>query len=218
LHNVDLARVLTIKQIIVENADKFVVTDLRVGRNSQHPSGGALPGSLFSEESVYRLTFDQLVKGDYVEVCVTNITKELVKFSVVAWCEESTAMDGEVANYRRTTAIGLGRTAIQPKSHANISVQPSFTGDLHHLVVPAWAHDFDVLRVVMGKEVVWCPSSGAMACPSSEFSEEIDYSDNPTWPNGLSVSAEGGFVTIEVRNRSSEVRWFGGALVGTVRG
>lgn len=105
-----------------ELADHFVVTDLRVGLDSQLCSTGAVPAALFARGAPRdELLLDPVRSPrDSLSVAVTNLGPGRMAFS----CRPIFSDDSRLARYGRARVVGLGVSWIAPLGSMNVNVEP----------------------------------------------------------------------------------------------
>jgi hypothetical protein len=185
-----------------------LVTDAKVGYNSQFYGSGALPGSLFSESSKIRLSFDVVPDERGISVSLTNKTKveQTVDISVTGRTVKPPV------RAERISALGLGSTLVQPKASAKISVQPACVFKPRHLVVPSEVADqFDVTDLQVGKNSELAVPGYPAAVPAKVFAETAEPIELK-----LSTLQVCTFASVWATNLSDRPACFEGALVGTV--
>jgi hypothetical protein len=192
-------------------APHFLVTDLRIRRNSQLLSAGAVPASLFAESQLgaadlehTRLLTCPAKPGDEIVIDVTNTSSERRRFSV----ELHGWRDSIPPDLLPVLLLGYGNTLVKGEEHANVSVQPqvpTFRPFRLH-VPPHVLDDFEVQDVFMN------PPMG-----SRSKVNQSDLHDTKLRAGGR-ISLEPidmPFLTIAVWNRDSKSHFFNAVILGS---
>ncbi len=131
--------VLTWFQIDDAVAENFLITDVKIGKNSQFVSVGCVPASLFSLASAAKFTpdqvgllFDPVKSGTTITIDITNVSPRRQTFSA------------KLVGYRQVDlpraaycyVMGYGSTLVQDHHSVNISVQPMVNFQPRFLYVP----------------------------------------------------------------------------------
>jgi len=191
-----------------DQARCVLVTDVKVGHNSQIYGTGALPGSLFSESSKIQLSFDVVPAERSISVSLNNKTE--IEQTVVISVTGRTVNPPVYAE--RLSALGFGYTLIPPKKSARISIETACVFKPRHLVVPSEIADqFDVTDIRIGQNSELVVPGYPAAVPAKVFAETAE-------PVNLKLSMLQVcvFATVSVTNVSDQPASFQGALVGTV--
>jgi hypothetical protein len=209
-----------------EAARHLLVTDIKVGKNSQNASCACVPASLFSK-AAWRgllggcLRMVQLRDGMEIRLSLTNTSTEQVRFA------------GEVVGYhgdepppgQRLYLCGLGHNLVQPGGSFRLSVQPQVSLSPRRLFVPD-----DVLShfVVRRAEVLpsshgyrddqGCHAAGGIpavaAVPPRMLTRRSLRAGGEVRFVPASTLQPSAFICLDVVNESGEPQWFGGAMLG----
>ncbi len=115
-------------------AGDFLVTDLKFDLDSVLISTGALPGLLFSDDSlIERFHFDPLKKGARASISVTCQSQEDRVFRGTLKGTRGT----RVRAGKRRYALGFGSTLVKHNGSAKIHVEPQLAFKPDRLVVPS---------------------------------------------------------------------------------
>lgn len=151
-------------------ADDFVITDVRVGKNSQFLTAGCIPAAAFSDKAAgERLAFDRVGVAQYMAITVVNQSTATSRFSAKV---AGTVGSGELLAAERRLVVGLGSTKVEARGRASVSLQPFMDFVPDRLVVPAAVgKHFRILAVqVVGQDgFVW--ESLAVERPALDFGE-----------------------------------------------
>ena len=197
-------------------APHFVVTDVKVGMNSQLVSTGCVPATFFTKRARRKdLLLDLLPSDLNFILSVTNITGSDQKFSFV--------LHGAPvpADHRRSlrdsaleAVLGLGLTLVKPGEHATINVEPQLVFSPRRLHLPP-----DVLESFEVHELVKLPMLGAL--PSSRVSSHYLKTDRlrqngiiDLWPDPRTRPSQ--YLSLMVTNHAGRTLGFRGALAGQV--
>lgn len=198
-------------------APHFLVTDVRVGKDSQLWSAGALPGELFAESGPrLDLLLDECRPGAKVTVCAQSRSGEAREFR--CWVQGTRS----VATGSRKVVVGYGSTRC--RGSLSISVEPQRPFRPTHLFLPSdVARDFAVesveqsaaFRVRGGKaeKVDLDPSETSVGV----LGEAVSGSSGALVPVRMSPSEvvrPGRFLTLRVASEGGEERTFRAAVVG----
>ena len=130
--------------LIMTEADarNFLITDIKVGRNSQFVAPGAVPASFFARRGMIdKLLFDKLPRGMKMSVCATNMDVDPKTFvaTLIGMLDD----DGPLGSYPNVETcpydrivLGLGHTIVPANSTSKITVQPQVVCKTDHLVIP----------------------------------------------------------------------------------
>lgn len=142
-----------------ELADSFVVTDVRVGLNSQLATA-AVPAALFARGApLDELLMDAVSSPlDDLSITVSNVGPESLSFVCRPMFSDD---DARLARYRRARVLGLGVTSVAPGVPTSVIVQPSKKMIPDRIFIPrrvlekvdvegVEVHDFDVDGKVFG--------------------------------------------------------------------
>lgn len=196
-----------------EAAKHLVITDLKVGKNSQLVSVGCLPGALFAESrldcvlgSKMRLALDAVHPGWFVHLSVQSIWDCPVEVSaeLCGYADGSPELDGLVRHY----ALGLGRTKVTAKQIMRVSAPSQVCFRPCRIVLDGeTADDFQVTKVEKGVEGQ--PGHASYFGGSlSESKDEVELEpDSP-------VCEVGQFLTISAKNQKERDAWFCAAVLG----
>ena len=208
-----------------EVARHLLVTDVKVGKNSQNVSGGCVPASLFAESRVppvgSRLLLDTMVTAHLeLRVSITNTSDEPVRLSgqVLGTHDDSGASLGLLL-------LGLGHNLVAPGKF-RLSVQPQVTISPVRLFVPDHLlQHFTVLSVSCRSYSHGCKTSrGVESCdggqPPSSVPTTSLVPSNLRGPGEvrlvpLPTVRASDFLDLVLVNESREARWFSGAVLGT---
>jgi hypothetical protein len=108
-----------------EVAKDFFVTDIKVGKNSQFITTGAVAASYFAQRgSTEDLRFDKLPRGLKITISVTNMRRTPAKFAGVLRgnLEGDSYQVDEIPQVR--VIAGLGHTIVPPEGKMILRVQP----------------------------------------------------------------------------------------------
>jgi hypothetical protein len=197
-------------------ARSVVVTDFKVGQNSQLVSCGCLPGALFSDSAVEaevsrsRLMLEAFYPGQKIVLSVQSLTDDPLGFSadVIGY----SVADPVVRSLKKLYALGLGLTPVREGGGMNIHVQPqvSFRGE--RLYVPDEVIDAFELEVVrkgvVGESRYWECALGKASAERSGCGAWVMLD-----PGGMLDLS--GYVTVVARNRLGRQSTFSGAILGS---
>lgn len=199
-----------------EAASHFLVTDIKVGKDSQFVGAGCVPCSLFSAEAKREhFDFDYLAPGMTFTVSVTNASDSDRVFSgTVGGPSRKWTFDRE-----RRSFLGYGHTIVPPRQWCHISVQPHMFFRPERLVVPKFvggisvAGGFDVIDVGVvergaGRDLHLIQYQRVQAGIFEESCEGA----LPSSP--LTMVRPADFLMITVENTTTSERAFCGAIVG----
>jgi hypothetical protein len=188
----------------------FYVTDIKVGRNSQLVSVGAIHASYFAQVGEREdLMFDVLPRGAEAQIDVQNASDEPRVFEAVlrGILDPSGGLPG--GRY----AVGFGSTLVRARTVAKIRVQPQveFLPDLL-VVPPETLESFKVVDLrVVGKSVE-CPRLGLGQVAECRGPADDDL------PGVFSFSASrtriGDWIAVEVANETDVDRFFCATVTG----
>lgn len=184
-----------------EVAKGFFVTDIKIGKNSQLITTGAVAAGYFAQRGdVEDLLLDKLPRGCYMAISVTNGRKKPAKFAgFLRGVLEGDQFPAQGIPQTRQV-MGLGSTIVPPDGRLTLRVQPQVPFKADCLVLPP-----EVSKVVHIEEV---RAAGNKA--------ELDYS-NPTDllfpPSDLKVAD---WLVIEVSNKTDMEQAFYGVCGGSL--
>jgi hypothetical protein len=155
-----------------EVVDDFLITDIRVDKNSQLMTSGAVPAAVFSDKAVgERLTFDPVRVAQFLRISVVNQSSVTKRFSAKI---AGTVGGYELPELGRRFVVGLDSTKVEARGRANVSLQPFMDFVPDRLVVPAFVgKHFRIVDVqVVGQdEYVW--ESLGVSRSALDFCENI---------------------------------------------
>jgi len=198
-----------------EVARHFLVTDVKVGRNSQLLSVGAVPAAVFSESSwVQQPDLDVLREGDSLTLSVTCVSEVDQEFS--AEVSGRQVQSGEaLLRARRRMVLGLGSTSVRSGQWANICVQPQCPFRPDGLVIPSFvAQHFRLVDLKVGKNSQanlfdGLKDLGPMSVSALHFTEVSERA-----PVRMDQAQVAMFVTVVVENVSDRLQNFQGVITG----
>jgi hypothetical protein len=197
-----------------EVAGHFLVTDVKVGKNSQLLTVGAVPAAVFSESSrVLQPELDVLHEGDSLTLSVTCASIEDQVFSAEVLGHQ--VQPGEaLLRARRRMVLGLGRTLVQPGQWARIDVQPQCPFRPDGLVVPTKvAKHFKIVDFKVGKNTQSQLFDGLAPWGVSVSAEH--FAENSERPVVRMDQAQVSMlVAVAVENISDRPQYFQGAVAG----
>jgi len=118
-----------------ELAGHMLITDVKVGRDSQFGSTAAVPGALFARRSPRDEFLMDTVKSpdNSLSISVSNLGRDPLPFLCrPVFSDDSTRL----ARYRRARLVGLGAARISPFGSLVVNVQPSVALDPDRIFVP----------------------------------------------------------------------------------
>lgn len=153
--------------ILSEEVGKdFMVTDLKIGKNSQFASCGAIPASFFAASTGEDrpLCTDILGRGSVITLNVTNMCGEDRLFS----CDLVGELVSTSRFVDRLAVLGLGRTVLYPGQKAKVIAQSQVPAMLDLLVLsPGTLGGLRVRDVrIAGRSVV---PEGGLVCEKLSF-------------------------------------------------
>jgi hypothetical protein len=184
-------------------AEHVLITDIKIGKNSQLCSTGSLPGSLFDERHAwlsgkYRLSCDLVSQGVPVEISMTNTAISAFRAEVKVLGYEEDAP--EIAGLEEVLVLGFGRFLVKAGHSMRVSAQPQWAFQPHRLHLSEGVmFSFDVVEITRGDEHVKPSSVGALGV------SEV--------PQGTCEAGE--LMSVWVRNRSDRDAWFSAAMIGS---
>lgn len=194
-----------LRQILVpaEVARYFMVTDVKVGNNSQFIGSGCVPASFFTEEEAperqRELVFDVLPRGRFLSLAVTCMSKEARDFEAVFVGDVLREDEVKEAARGRRVFLGLGSTLVRAQSAVKISAQPQVVLRPDLFVLPPKVSDaFRILDV------------RAVGVSAADCSKQQEGTVALTSP----VMQIADWFTVEVENKADEPRNFQGTVVG----
>jgi hypothetical protein len=183
-----------------EVASGFFVTDIKVGRNSQLVSVGAVPADYFARcGATEDLLFDSLSRGMTMYVCVTNMTAEAKKFSGHLRGELLPDRHDRSCPYKRII-LGLGHTIVAAHSLAKIAVQAQVVCKPDKVVIPR--HLLDGFKVKALRVAGFDAGQGELRDGMASFAPKI-----------MQI---GDWLCIEVENMTDRPLAFYGTVGGTI--
>jgi len=201
-----------------ELARHFMVTDVKVGINSQLVSSGCFPCSLFAASTPLRLRMDRMLPGSRIVVSVTNCSATSVMFK------------GAVLGSRKRYfadplyVLGLGYSVVRTPS-ALVTIQTQVPLRPRALYVPPYVlDDFDVVSLKQGKYLDSPEQSSVdpsrLTKPSLLAGGEIEFSPVPYAgagaPLSVLVSRVGSPRTVVgVKVDDNSPRYFTGAILAS---
>ena len=139
----------------------FLITDLKVGKNSQFVSCGAIPASFFVEGigDGRSLVADVLGRGAWITLSVTNMRGEdrVFKGKLVGEVDISESYEARASSsIGRLVVVGLGHTEVPAGQTAHVAVQVQVPTRVDGLVLPPGSlNGMSVLELrLMGKNVL----------------------------------------------------------------
>lgn len=214
-------------QIVIPNdvAPHFLVTDVKVGRNSQFLSAACVPASFFAESSPRDdLLFEILQPGMMLALSVTNISDVSREFRCTVRGQAAASPHDGCGSL-----CGLGYTEIPPGESASINTQSQVVFAPDRLFIPrdvlekTTIHRISKLNAYVVESLqpvprpILNPNPQRTAdVPSSELTRENLLGDGcfRLQPNPIVTCND--LVVIDVTNDSKEPLWFCGALVGKI--
>lgn len=207
-----------------EVARSFLISDVKVGINSQLMSGAPFPAALFSTTArVEQFAFDVIPSGRYLSVSVINITDEEQAFTCDVYGRLATAADvfkqdeGLDLGYRRSL-LGLGYTVVKAGMSANVNVQPHVLFQPERLVIPLGLSEglvVEGVKVVEGGDPRCRLGDTLSSRPASSFSESSEGLIELRPSRAVSTRD---FISVNVSNRFDRKVGFCGAIVGDIHG
>lgn|GEM_PF-2708416 len=189
-------------------ARNFLITDIKVGANSQFISTGCIPALLFSDKAIVEnLRLDHLSVTKLLKISVTNQAAGARRFKASV---SGPASPVSIPNPRWRTILGLGSTPVQAGSITSINVQPQLNFAPDRLVVPSSIGErFQVLDIrTTGLDgLVW--ESMEKSFPGTDFGEKEAGKVHLKEPVLTAI-----FLSIQVKNISDTSCNFQGAFVG----
>jgi hypothetical protein len=218
-----------------EIAGDFLVTDVKVGRNSQFVSTGCLPAMVFSSRANPEPLsgFDPVGAGMFVTISVTNQSGEDRDFAAAMWGSGrwgrtrwfrrlETLWRAFPRKVRKRYLLGYGSTLVKARGTASINAQPQFDFCPDRLIVPSTIRDsFKILGLsITGLDRA---QSGFFECRFS-FREKMDpsYLNQPFVETSRSQIAfkrpvcRESFLTVTVENVTDRSANFQAAVAGFV--
>jgi hypothetical protein len=189
-------------------AQDFLITDIKVGANSQFISTGCIPALLFSDEAVVeRLRLDHLPTAKLLKISVTNQATGERQFKASV---SGPASPVSQPNPRWRTLVGLGSTMVHAGAVAAVYVQPQLNFAPDRLVVPSSIGErFQVLDIrTTGLDgLVW--ESMRQSFSATDFSKKKAGKVRLKEPVLSEI-----FLSIQVKNISNTACNFQGTFVG----
>lgn len=197
------------------------MTDVKIGPNSQLVSTGCLPASLFAESKSLRLDLNEI--GLSMEHLVPGSTRDTLKLSVTNTSSKSQKIkvdllgistDDKPSDIDFKYALGLGSTTVRGECSANINVQPQMDFVPSHLFLPNHVLDDILVTDLYAGHLGQGPSSRSYVLPVS-LREDRLRRDGHVILSPRSAIMTSQFLTIAVTNRSSQDKYFTGAVLGS---
>lgn len=206
-----------------EMARHFLVTDIKIGKNSQLVSTGCLPASLFDESMSKRINLEDI--GLSIEHLVPNSTRDTFRISVTNASNNSQTITIDIYgryigdrphNIEFKYALGLGSTLITHNGSANIHVQPQRNFIPSHLFVPSHVLDGIVVDELytdhLGEKM---PTRRSYVMPATLLEDRLRQNGHITLsPQSIVETSQ--FVTLAVTNHSPSKQYFTGAILGSI--
>jgi hypothetical protein len=206
-----------------EIARHFLLTNVKIGKNSQLISIGCLPASLFAESMLARIDLDEIGLSS-MEHLVPNSTRDTITLSVTNTSDLPQKITADVlgrpigdrpSNVDFKYALGLGHTTVRGNSSANINVQPPIDFIPSHLFLPNHVLDDLLVTDLYAIHVRDEPSSPrSYVLPVNLQEDQLRLSGRVTL-SPRSVVKTNQFLTLSVTNRSPHDRYFTGAVLGS---
>lgn len=191
-------------------ARDFLVTDIKVGMNSQLFSTGAIPALVFSESSKVRQPeIDFIRESQALVLSVTCQSSEARVFrAIVEGHQVLPSEDGP--RPRRRLVLGWGSTQVPPRGRAIINVEPQCPFRPDRLMVPSdLAKYFRVDDFKVGRNYQATLFEGLTDASAENFSEVVDRG-----PVRMDRAQTGMYMSITVENDTDVSRTFQGAMAG----
>lgn len=201
-----------------EVARDFLVTDVKVGKNSQLVSTGAIHASYFAQRGEREdLMFNVLQRGGMMTIDVQNASEEPRTFAATLRGILEPKGEGRWARPVRLPkgryAVGFGSTLVRSRTGAKVYVQPQVELAPDCLIVPPETlESFKIVDLrVVGKSVV-CPRLGL----GQEVGPrgEVDVDRPGEFDFAASSTKVGDWVTVEVLNETDVDRFFRATVTG----
>ena len=199
-----------IEQLLVPSgiAGDFLITDIKVGKDSQFIGPGCLPAAVFSTDAIPELLsgYDLLRANQPVVLSVTNQAAQERTFSAILRCLRI----GKKV-WPKRNMVGFGSTLVPGGGSARIHSQVTVPFRPERIIVPSslWG-SFKVVSLITGS----LSSNGAervepaQGSPFAETSPgRVEFKNTVPW---------GGWLIIFVKNMSNRAANFQGAVAGRV--
>ena len=200
-----------IEQLLVPSgiAGDFLITDIKVGKDSQFIGPGCLPAAVFSTDAIPELLsgYDLLRANQLVVLSVTNQAAQERTFSAILRCLSI----GKKVWLKRNNMVGFGSTLVPGGGSARIHSQVTVPFRPERIIVPtsSWG-SFEVVSLIAGS----LSSNGAERVEPAQGSSFAETS--PGLVEFKNTIPTGGWLTIFVKNVSNRAANFQGAVAGRV--
>lgn len=187
----------------------FFITDIKVCKNSQFISPGAVPASfLTSYKHQENLYYDCLPRGMVITFNVSNLSSEAKVFEAVLGGEVVVegSTDVRALSLRKRTFVGLGHTIVVAGGSCNVNLQPQVQFEPDLLVLPP--------EILVGLQVVDVRVVGESVLESVlEKVTELSKEETVLRPRKMKISD---WLCVSVKNKTDVTRAFYGTVVGTL--
>lgn len=192
-------------------AENLLIADIKVGKNSQLVSVGALPADVFARgKRAWRLDMDTLEPGMHLTLGLVNTGNTAVPFEG----EVALANPGEERVRNPMAMLGFGHTTVEANGTANISVQSQVPFEPAALHVPE--NQLDIFEILSLQHGPYLDVDELSKAAASSLSKENLLGNGLIALEPLSRLSPGDCLTLSVKNLTDKPAFFSAAIRGFI--